>query len=172
MEALGFDVRADPVVVQDIREDERSLQIPLRFGEASRVFVVVISGEETDHMPITHVPRCSDTPKPQVIMIRGIPWIALRHLRGASAGINTQYLADVWKISFREAKACFRSIRMENQSLSIAIEDTNIVGIIKHQKTLIPYFSPELERFCGTAMRHYLPCLHVRVDFQHRFRKR
>ena len=157
MEIVGFEVQADPVVIQNIHGHESSLQTTRRFQQAPRIFLVVNSVEQTDPEPLVHVPRCSDSPKPQITMIRGIPWIAFRHLRGLSAGIDTSSLADVSKISFSEAKACFRKLTIAQQSISIEIESTIRGGIPEHQKSLMAEFSPQIEHICGTAVRHFLP---------------
>ena len=53
MEILGFEVQAHPIVVQSIREYESNLHCSRRFGEAPRVFLMVMNGEETDLLPIT-----------------------------------------------------------------------------------------------------------------------
>ena len=157
MEILGFEVQAHPSVVQRIREYESNLQFSGRFGDAPRVFLVVMNGEETDPMPVMHVPRASASLKPQITIIRGIPWIAFRHIRGTHAEVGTEYLADVWKFSFKSAKACFRGISMLKQNIKIEIQECDSVGVPEHQKSLISNFSPELDRICATAMRHFIP---------------
>lgn len=157
MEILGFEIQADEVVAQSIREYESGLLVSHRFGAKPRVFLVVLHGEDTDPTPLMHIPRASDPPKPQITMIRGIPWIMFRHLRGSRDGVDTQYLADIWKMSFTSAKACFRGITMLTQNVKIDVEVDEDVGAPEHHKTLISDFSPELDRICGMAMRHYIP---------------
>ncbi|KAL8755967.1 MAG: hypothetical protein Q9199_003249 [Rusavskia elegans] len=157
MEILGFEIQADEVVAQSIREYESGLLVSHRFGAKPRVFLVVLHGEDTDPTPLMHIPRASDSPKPQITMIRGIPWIMFRHLRGSRDGVDTQYLADIWKMSCTSAKACFRGITMLTQNVKIDVEGDEDVGAPEHHKTLISDFSPGLDRICGMAMRHYIP---------------
>ena len=157
METLGFEVQAGHVVVNSTHDYQSNMQAPYRFNETPRVFLVLISGEETDPMPVKHVPRAEDSPRPQITMIRGIPWIAFRHLRGTSSEVDTQYLADVWKYSFQVANACFRGITMYRQNIQIEIAEPELVGVSEHHKSLISDFSPELERICGPAMRQFVP---------------
>ncbi|KAI4250505.1 MAG: hypothetical protein L6R40_000104 [Gallowayella cf. fulva] len=156
MEVLGFEIQADAVVVQSIREYESGLQISRRFADNPRVFLVVFNSEETDPTPMMHIPRASDSPKPQITMIRGIPWIMFRELRGSRDEIDTQYLADIWNMSFRNAKACFRRITMVQQSIKIEIQEDGDMGVPEHQKSLMSDFSPEFDRICRTVMRHYI----------------
>ena len=92
METLGFDVRADASILRDLNEHEASLRRTHRFGDAPNVNLVFVNGVETDPAPLSHVPRSSDCPKPQITMIRAIPWVAFRHLRGTSTSISTQHL--------------------------------------------------------------------------------
>lgn len=157
MAILGFEVQGHPFVVKSIREYESNLQFSGRFGESPRVFLVVMSAEATDPMPVMHVPRASDSLKPQITMMRGIPWIAFRHLRGTHAEVRTEYLADIWKISFKSAKGCFRGVSILKQNIKIEIQESESVGVPEHQKSLISDFSPELARICETAMRHFIP---------------
>ena len=158
MEILGFEVQVDPTVTRDHHnEQEESLPGVPRFGEAAPVFLVLVSGLETDPMPLLHVPHSSDIPKPQITMIRAIPWVAFRHLRGTSANISTQYLSDVWNFSYRSARACFRCVTIEMQEVRIVVGETDTIGIPEHQKALISDFSPQLEQVCAPAMRHFLP---------------
>ena len=157
MANLGFEVQAHPFVVKSMREYESNLQYSGRFGEAPRVFLVVMSGEVTDPMPVMHIPCASDSPKPQITIMRGIPWIAFRHLRGTHAEVRTEYLADIWKIPFQSAQGCFRGISILNQNIRIDVHEREYVGVPEHQKSLISDFSPELARVCATAMRHFIP---------------
>ncbi len=157
METLGFEVQAELVVVQSVSDYQRNMQPPYRFGETARVFLVTINGEETDPMPVKHVPCAEDTRRPQITMMRGIPWIAFRHLRGTSGQVDTQYLADIWKFSFKSAEACFRGISMFHQNIQIEIADSELLGVSEHHKSLISDFSPVLERICGPAMRQFIP---------------
>ncbi|KAL8836808.1 MAG: hypothetical protein Q9170_002769 [Blastenia crenularia] len=157
MEIIGFEIEADLVVAQNTRDYESSLLASSRFGEMPRVFLVVANCEETDPEPLMHIPRASDSPRPQVTMIRGIPWIMFKHLRGTHTEVDTQCLADIWMFSFRSAKACFRGLSMLKQCCKIEIEDVENAGIPEHHRSLISEFSPEIHRICGTAMRQYIP---------------
>ncbi|KAL8639382.1 MAG: hypothetical protein Q9226_008875, partial [Calogaya cf. arnoldii] len=80
-----------------------------------------------------------------------------RHLRGSYDGVDTQYLAEIWKMSFTNAKACFRSITMYKQNIKIEIEMKEDVSLPEHHKILISEFSPGLDRICATVMHHYIP---------------
>lgn len=157
MEILGFEVQADFIVSHRVHGYQGNMQASHRFGETASVFLVTIDGEETDPMPVSHVPCAEDSPRPQITMMRGIPWIAFRHLRGTSDQIDTQYLADVWKMSFKSAGKCFRGISMCQRSVQIEIAEPELMGVSEHHKSLISDFSPELERICGPAMRLYIP---------------
>ena len=159
METLGFQVQAEPGVVQSVRDYKGNMQASYRFGEAPRVFLVMMNGEETDPMPVKHTPHAQDSPKPQIVMMRGIPWIAFRHFRGTSDEVDTQYLVDVWRFSFPSSKECFRRISMLKQSIQIEIEPSEVESVPEHHKLLISDFSPELERICGAAIRHFIPML-------------
>ena len=146
MEILGFENQADEAVAYSIREYENALLVSHRFGAKPRVFLVVLHGEDTDPIPLMHIPRALDAPKPQITMIRRIPWIMFRHLRGAPDSVDTQYLADIWRISFTSAKACFRGITMLTQNVKIDVEANEDVAAPEYYKTLISEFSPELVR--------------------------
>lgn len=122
-----------------------------------RVFLVVTNGEDTDPEPLLHIPCAADSPRTQVTMIRRIPWLMFKHLRGLRAEVDTQFLADIWMFSFRGAKACFRGMTTQKQSCKIEIEESEPAGIPDHHKSLISEFSPDLHRVCGTAMRRYMP---------------
>ena len=157
METLGFEVQAELVVVHSIHDYQKNMQPSYQFGQTAPVFLVTTNGEETDPMPVKYIPSAEDSPRPQITMVRGIPWIAFRHLRGIAGPITTQYLADVWMFSFRSAQACFRGISMHNQMIEIEVADSQLVGVSEYHKSLVSDFSPELERICGPAMRHFLP---------------
>ncbi|MCJ1247703.1 hypothetical protein MMC30_004918 [Trapelia coarctata] len=157
METLGFAVQAASTVVSKSDDYGNTMDASYRFGEAPNVFLVVPTGEETDPMQVNEVPGAKDMPRSQITMIRGIPWIAFRHLRGTSEEIDTQYLADVWHYSFKSARACFRGIRAFKQNVKIEITDSELVGVSEHHKALLSEFSPHLLRICGPAMCQFVP---------------
>lgn len=157
MQTLGFEVQAASVMVHSVQDYDDKMRASSRSGETPDVFLVVMNDVETDPGRVNHVFNADDSPRPQITMIRGIPWIAFRHLRGYSEEIDTQYLADVWKYSFKSAKACFRGIATKLQDIHLEIAESELDGISEHHKSLISEFSPELGRICGPAMRQFVP---------------
>ncbi|KAL8911213.1 MAG: hypothetical protein Q9172_007709 [Xanthocarpia lactea] len=157
MEILGFEIEADSVVVQTIHDYKSNALVLGRFVEKPSVFLVVTNSQETDPTPALRVPRASGSSKPQITMIRGIPWIVFRHLRGSRSEIDTEYLADVWNISFRSAKSCFKGITVQQKNVKIEIKETERAVVPEFHKSLLSKFSPELHRICGTVMRLYVP---------------
>ena len=157
MEIIGFEVHADSEVAESIQEYERSLRVTCRFGDFPHVYLVVVNGEETDLMPVVHIPRSSNSPKPQITMIRGIPWMMFKHLRRSSTESNTQHLADIWMFSYRNARACFRGVSMASQNVGLDTEEPQPAGVSEHHKSLISEFAPNLDGICSVAMRHFIP---------------
>lgn len=156
MESLGFEVQVGKSVASEGNGHGTSLQTSHRCKEAPYVFLTVDNHRDTDPMPIRHTPRALDSPRPEITMIRGIPWIAFRHLRGSSE-IDPQFLADVWKLSFNSAKARFRGISTYNQTVNITITATDLDEVADHHKNLLSEFSPLLGSICGPSLRHFVP---------------
>jgi len=156
MESLGFEVRVGKTVASKGNGRGTDLHTAHRCKEAPYVFLAVDNHEDTDPMPIMHIPRARDSPRPEITMIRGIPWIAFRHLRGSSE-IDTQFLADVWKFSYNSAKARFRGINTYNQTIHIEIAATDHDEVADHHKNLLSEFSPNLGSVCGPSLRHFVP---------------
>ena len=127
-----------------------------RFDEAPNVFLVVDDYGDTDPTPMLHHPRAQDSPRPMITMMRGIPWIAFRHLRGSS-DFNTQLLADIWQMSFKHAKTQFRGFTESNQSIHIDIAESELDGVSDHHKNLTMDFSPQIHRICGPSLKHFVP---------------
>jgi hypothetical protein len=158
MGQLGFDVHAAPAVVRNIHDYGRIMHTSDRFGEPPDVFLVVTMGEETDPMYPNEVPAMGDTDlRPQLTMVRGIPWLAFRHLRGTSSEVNVQYLVDVWNYSFRNARTCFQKLRMKKWQVHIDVAGQDPDGVFEHHKSLLAGFSPNFYRICGPAMRQFVP---------------
>jgi hypothetical protein len=158
MGQLGFNIYAAPAVVRNVDDYDRMMHPSYRFGEPPDVFLVVTTGGDTDPMLLNEVPVLGDTAlRPQVIMVRGIPWLAFRHLRGTSSERNTQYLVDVWTYSFNKARACFQDLRVQKLRVQIEVAGRESDGVFEHHKSLLSEFSPHLHRICGPAMRHFVP---------------
>jgi hypothetical protein len=158
MGQLGFDIYAAPAVVRNLASYKSATHQSYRFGEPPDVFLVVTTGGETDPMMLNEVPVLGDTAlRPQVTMMRGIPWLAFRHLRGTSSKINIQYLVDVWTISFQKARARFKTLSVQNSNINIEVAGLESDEIFEHHKSIISEFSPHIYRICGPAMRHFVP---------------
>src|SRR5205814_10618692 len=128
---LGFDVHATPAAVRNAHEYGPIIYTSGRFGEPPDVFHVVATGEETDPMYPNEVPAMGDTDlRPQLTMVRGIPWLAFRHLRGTSSEINVQYLVDVWNYSFKNARDCFQRVRMKKWQVHVDVVTRDPDGVI------------------------------------------
>ena len=156
LESLGFEVQLENTVFRGNESHDICLPNSHRGKEAACVFLVVDDHVDTDPTPIMHVPRAQDSPRPQITMIRGIPWMAFRHLRG-SAEIDTQFLTDVWKLSFTGARKCFRGISMHHQNIHIDIAATGLDEVAEHHKNLLSEFSPHLGVICEPSLRHFVP---------------
>ena len=156
MESLGFQVQADSTVIRDLKNRSANSHAATRFEEAPYVFLVASDHGNTDPMPFMHLPRAQDSPRPLITMMRGIPWIAFRHLRG-SPEVSTQLLADIWKMSFKHAQAQFQGFTQSNQNIHIDIAESELDGISEHHKNLTLDFSPQIHRICGPSLRHFVP---------------
>jgi hypothetical protein len=158
MGKLGFDVYAAPAIVRTADEYNRVINISHHFGQSPDVFLVVTTGQDTDPMMPVEVPLShNSTLRPQVTVMRGIPWLAFRHLRGAAGKVNTQYLTDIWNYSFRSARACFKGLYVRNMQVGVVIEGHESETILEHHKSLLSEFSPLLYRICGPAMYRFTP---------------
>ena len=156
MENLGFEVHAESVVRSRYGSHGTQMHDSPRSKESPHVFLAIGNDADTDPMPLVHVPSADDSPRPLITMIRGIPWIAFRHLRGSSI-IDTQFLADVWKLSFKSGKAQFRGITMNNQNIHIETAATSLEEVTEHHKNLLSEFHPNLGSICGPSLRHFVP---------------
>ena len=156
MESLGFQVQVDSTVVRRVEDHSAMSQAAPGFDEGPYVFLVVDDYGDTDPMPIVHVPRAQDSPRPLITMVRGIPWIAFKHLRG-SPEVSTQLLADIWKMSFNYAKAQFQGFTQSNQNIHIDIAESELDGVSEHHKNLTLDFSPHIHKICGPSLRHFVP---------------
>ena len=156
MESLGFQVQADNTVLKRLKDHNAISHAIPRFDEAPYVFLVVDDYGDTDPTPMMHVPRAQDSPRPMITMMRGIPWIAFRHLRGSSE-FNTQLLADIWQMSFKHAKTQFRGFTESKQSIHIDIAESELDGVSDHHKNLTMDFSPQIHRICGPSLKHFVP---------------
>jgi len=158
MGRLGFDVYAAPAVVRTADEYNRVINNSHHFGQSPDVFLVVTTGQETDPMMPAEVPLSPDSfLRPQVTMMRGIPWLAFRHLRGASGKVNTQYLTDIWNYSFRRARTCFKGLYVRNMQVGVILEGQESETVLEHHKSLLSEFSPLFYRICGPAMYQFIP---------------
>ncbi|CAF9909591.1 MAG: hypothetical protein HETSPECPRED_009469 [Heterodermia speciosa] len=156
MESLGFQVQADSTVVRHVKDYSAISHAAPGFDETPYVFLVVDDYGDTDPMPIVHVPRAPDSPRALITMVRGIPWIAFKHLRG-SPEVSTQLLADIWKMSFSHAKGQFRGFTQSNKHIHIDIAESELDGVSEHHKNLTLDFSPQIHRICGPSLRHFVP---------------
>ena len=129
---------------------------PHRYGDAPYVFLTVDNGAGTDPTPLMHVPHSNDTPRPQLTIVKGIPWIAFRHLC-ATREFDIQLLADVWLMAFRNAKAQFRGFTMSQSNIHIEVAEPDTEAITSYHKDLLSEFSPYLVNLCGRSLRHYGP---------------
>ena len=156
MESLGFQVQAVSTVVKSIRDQSTISHAAPGSDEAPYVFLVVDEFGDTDPTPLMHVSRAQDSPRSQITMMRGIPWIAFHHLRG-SPEVSTQLLTDIWKTSFNHAKAQFQGFTQSYQSIHINIAESELDGVSEHHKNLTLDFSPHIHRICGPSLRHFVP---------------
>ncbi|OCK74092.1 hypothetical protein K432DRAFT_410152 [Lepidopterella palustris CBS 459.81] len=158
MAKMGFDVYAAPAVVRNVDDYDCLMDASRRFGGSPDVFLVVTNGGETDPMQLNEVPIMGDDSlRPQVTVVRGIPWLAFRHLRGKASAMNTEYLVDVWNYSFRNARSCFRGIKVERFEVKVLIQESEVYGVSELHKSLLSQFSPHLIRICGPVMQHFVP---------------
>lgn len=153
---LGFDIQAQRAVVRGKGRLDVDPHDSPRYGETPYVFLTVDNNTHCDPMPLMHVPHSRDSLRPQITLIRGIPWIAFRHLRG-STEVDTQVLADVWQMAFKHAKVRFRGISICKGNIRIEVAESELETIASYHKDLMSEFSPHLVSLCGPSLRHYGP---------------
>jgi hypothetical protein len=158
MAKLGFDVYAAPAVVRTDDEYNRVMNTSIPFGQSPDVFLVVTTGAETDPMMLNETPLSNGSSlRPQVTVVRCIPWLAFRHLRGDSGSVDTQFLTDVWNYSFRSTRKCFKGLHLRNMQVKVDIAGHEAEAVLEFHKSLLSEFSPLLYRICGPAMHQFIP---------------
>ncbi len=91
MKHLGFEISASPVAVSSEEDYKRSMSQDQLVGNFPEVVLVTTQVGETDNWSPNEVPSVEDTElRPQIMMVRGIPWLAFRRLRGIERPVNTQ----------------------------------------------------------------------------------
>ncbi|KAF2835280.1 hypothetical protein M501DRAFT_461779 [Patellaria atrata CBS 101060] len=154
---FGFGVHASAIVVRTTEEYDEMKASPHYFGIHPNVFLVTGKGETTDEMsPADTIPHFNGSLKPQVMPIRGIPWSAFRHLRGASGKVDVHYLVDVWNYSFRTARERVKRISVERLDVQLVTQQPDTEAF-EHHKALLADFSPRIHRLCAPAMSQFVP---------------
>ena len=156
---LGFSIQASTVAVRKTSSYEDKMNSSLRFPFHPTVFLVLANAGETDPMMVQQVLTTSDDlPRAQPTLIRGIPWLAFRHLRAPLSGIGTQFLAEVWNYSFQTALSSFRKLEVEAMQVRVYLHDRKDERFIpENYRALLSEFSPHLLQLCEPAMTRFVP---------------
>ena len=159
MEKLGFDILAASSVISNASEYNHLMNdAPHKFRESSSVFLVVAGIEDTDPWMLNESPSIRNSElRPQLTPIRGIPWLAFRHLRGRDRDVNTQFLADVWSYAYRSASKSIGSFKVRMTLLKVKLVSQDWQTISSHHSSLLTSFSANLACICGPAMRQFVP---------------
>lgn len=95
--------------------------------------------------------------RPQVVPLKGVPWLAFRHLRGTESKINVQFLVDVWTYSYEQCRQNIDIICTEPPGHIRLVPKSEQGVILDHQAALLRIFSPHLAKVWGLAMRNFVP---------------
>ena len=157
---LGFIVHASASVVYDPESYSELLSRISVFPSQPSVFLVLAKSGETDPMAVQkEIITGDDLPRPQPTLLRGVPWLAFRHLREPVNGYGAEYLAEIWSYSFQEARSSFRRLKVDQMQVKVIIDGHNDERPFMPQShnKLISGFSPHLLRLCASAMCRFVP---------------
>lgn len=117
---------------------------------------------ETDTLAGAYAPQRPLLLKPQITPVRGIPWLAFRHLRNACDMVNTEYLVDVWNYAFSQAQLATVNIvpNGPNRSESVFLplrRETSGFSPSEFHINLMSFWSPHLITVCYNAMQQFVP---------------
>ena len=157
MNRLGFQISVSARIVRTT-EDYAQATNPHKFiAEWPEVILIATNVGITDLCVSDNDFFLEEESRPQVVPLRGVPFLAFRHLRGSNRTVNAEFLADVWTYSYKKCRE------------GLEVSWTDPVGHIRlvpgqdhavhseHHAALLQIFSPHLAKVCGKAMSAYVP---------------
>jgi hypothetical protein len=156
MSELAFDISAslDPIHSSPQYNDFMS---GANSGDHPDVALVTASVGDTDPWMLQQVHTESLTPRPQIVPIRSIPYVAFGHVRFNNTNLSPEELVDIWNVSFGHAKEAVGvpTLSRGGNVLLPARKDTALVR--ENHKHLVAIWSPHLARILRPAMDIYVP---------------
>ena len=154
---LGFKIAASPQLVSSV-EDYTRFCTPNRLETYPDTILVVGMVGKTDPLLLRHIP----TPKtailkPQLTPVRGVPWLAFRHLRSSRRKVNTQYLVEVRHYSYQKAREMEAYVIPGEGRITIQVSCRDRVHLSDLQRNLIRAWPPHLIQVCGPALVQFVP---------------
>lgn len=157
---IGFEVIAATKVITTKIEHTASEKSEFIPGAIAQVVLVTAQVGETDRLKFDGPISAGkiDGFRAQIMAIRGVPWCAFRQYRYSKGKSNTEYLCDIWRNSFDEAKASVGRPRIDSKQriLLPLTQKANKVKLEFH-KSLLRQFSPHLASICGRTMMDFVP---------------
>ena len=157
MKKLGFQIAASIEIVRTEEDYKRATASEQFIADCPEVILVATDVGPTDLCMSNDQIVQEEESRPQITPLRGVPWLAFRHLRGSERRVNIQYLVDVWTFSYDQ---CRRGIEVTCTDpaghVRLVPKQQQAVGL-DHHAALLRIFSPHLTKVCGPAMSAFVP---------------
>ncbi|MCJ1238797.1 hypothetical protein MMC14_006788 [Varicellaria rhodocarpa] len=168
MKHVGFEVSASLTFISSATSYEQILGADRYIDQYPEAILVTTSAGLTDFESSVEVPQVEDDGlRPQITPMRGIPWLAFRHLRGSISDVNTQLLVDIWMFAHAQARDSTGRPEVRNGGdfrLKPLSGKSRVISDL-HSQLLRP-FSPHLDHICGPAMSQYVPIRSNSADWK------
>jgi hypothetical protein len=158
MGQLGFEIAASSGIVTTREDYSLATDVNQYIAGFPEVVLVTASIGETDHWGSSEVSASDDFDlRPQITAVRGIPWLAFRHLRGSNRRVNSQYLVDVWTYTYNHVCANVNIICTDPPGHIRLVPRPGSSVMFDHHASLLRVFSPHLAKVCGPPMKNFVP---------------
>ncbi|KAL2046165.1 hypothetical protein N7G274_001612 [Stereocaulon virgatum] len=157
MKKLGFQIAASTEIVRTEEEYTRATASEQFITDYPEVILVATDVGPTDLCMPNDPIVLEEESRPQITFLRGVPWLAFRHLRGSERRINIQHLVDVWTFSYNQCRQGIEFTCTDPAGHVSLVPKQKQAVIIDHHAALLRIYSPHLTKVCGPAMSAFVP---------------
>ena len=156
MHRLGFQLSTSTEVIRTSAQYTKMMDPKQFLPEWPEVVLVTTNAGPTD-LCESYIIISDDEPKPEIVVMRAIPWLAFRHLRRSKHSVDIQYLTDIWMYSYRQCREGLTISWTDPIGHIRLVANPDRAVVLEHHKALLRIFSPHLDVVCGPAMRSFVP---------------
>lgn len=157
MKRLGFQIAVSIRIVRTTEEYAHVTNPSQFIADAPEVILVATNVGPTDLCDSDNDFLLEEESRPQVLPLRGVPWLAFRHLRGSERRVNAQHLVDVWTYSYQKCREGLEVTWTEPVGHIRLVPRPDHAVHLDHHAALLGIFSPHLAKICGPAMSLFVP---------------